>query len=58
MVLSPLTCVPLMMTVCAGRLTPQARVAVEMRTCSEGGEGGWRRRKTWRRRVGEEEGGA
>ena len=26
------TCVPLMITVCAGRLTPQARVAVETST--------------------------
>jgi hypothetical protein len=29
-----LTCVPLMMTVCAGRLTPHARVAVHTSTCS------------------------
>lgn len=36
---SPPTCVPLMMTVCAGRLTPQARVAVDTRICS-GGTGG------------------
>ena len=28
-----LACVPLMMTLCAGRLTPQASVAVDTSTC-------------------------
>ena len=27
------TCVPFMMTVCAGKFTPQANVAVDTRTC-------------------------
>jgi hypothetical protein len=33
------TWVPLMMTVCAGRFTPQANVAVDTSTCKAGREG-------------------
>ena len=36
------SCVPLMMTVCAGRLTPQASVAVQHSTCSDMARGAGR----------------